>query len=165
MTATVRLTQQHDTLGIPWDLTEWIDQRRLLEWIDEEIATLDWNQPNLIAFLRANPAFRPKMWLRLMLYAYVTGIYGSDEIIACAYEREPFKTMCGELPPTSYELRAFRRENRGLLKAFLVQIFKRTLKEKFEQTLIPSGLRQRLIEAALLRIDLAREADHNAGET
>jgi transposase len=164
MPTTFRLTEHTDALGIPWVLTEWIDQRRLLGWIDEDIESLDWNQPKLVQFLQANPAFQPRMWLRLMVYGYATGVYGSEEIEDSCYEREPFRTICGGALPTRYELVSFRRENRGLLKWFLVQIFKRTLKERFGQALIPPGLKQRLIEAAVVRIDLARDVDRNTAE-
>jgi transposase len=164
MPAIFRLTEQTDALGIPWDLREWVDSKRLLEWIDEDNETLEWNHPKLVDFLRANPAFRPKIWLRLLTYGYSTGVYGSDDLISSGYGDEPFRTICNGVPPTRYELATFRRENRGLLKWFLVQIFKRVLKERFGQTLISAGLKQRLIEAAVLRIDLARDIDRNTTE-
>ena len=161
MPARFRLTEQNDTLGIPWDLSEWIEGSLLQEWIDQDIETFDWNRPELVELLRANPGFRPKVWLRLIIYGYLTGVYGSEDLIACGHERDPFRAICGGAPPSRYELASFRRENRGLLKWFLVEIFKRVLKEKFGQTLFPPGLKQRLIESAVLRIDLARDVDSN----
>ena len=54
MTTSTPASEGADQLGLPWDLTEWVSAKDLLRWIDEDVATLDWNNPNLVAFLQAH---------------------------------------------------------------------------------------------------------------
>jgi hypothetical protein len=161
MTTVVRLSERTDGHGLPWDLTDWVPVDELLQWIEHDVETLDWNSQAMVNVLRNNPAFRPKQWLRVMLFGYLTGIYSSEEIVSFCYEREPYKSICGDAPPRRFELVTFRRENRALLKIFLVQLLKRALKHKFGQTFLAPNVKQQLIEAAVLRLNLARDADRN----
>ena len=57
MTTITPASEGADQLGLPWDLTEWVSAEDLLRWIDEDVATLDWNNPTLVAFLQAHPDF------------------------------------------------------------------------------------------------------------
>jgi hypothetical protein len=154
-----RITEKADALGVPWDLTEWIDQEQLVDWIERDVETLDWENPNLVACLRAHPEFQPKMLLRLLVYAYGTGIFNSEEIVAGCYENPRLRAVCAGPAPRRAEIIAFRRENIGLLKWFLLELFKRTLKAKFGEFLIPAGLKERLVESATTRLDMARHID------
>ena len=153
------LTEHADALGLPWDLTEWIEDTRLMDWIKQDVDTLEWDNANLLAFLRAHPAFQPRMLLRLLVYAYATGAFSSEEIVAGCYEHPRLRSICAGPAPTREEIIAFRRENLGLLKWFLVELFKRSLRAKFGEFLIPPGLKQRLVEAAATRLDMARHID------
>jgi hypothetical protein len=162
MTITASMTARTDALGLPWDFTEWIDKEQLLKWIAADVETLEWDDRNLVAFLRAHPEFRPKTLLCLLTYAYATGVFGSDEIVSGCYEDKILRSICNGPAPMRHEILAFRRENRGLLKWFLVELFKRALRSKLGDFLIPPGLRQRLIEAAAARLDIARHIDSGA---
>jgi hypothetical protein len=56
-------------------------------------------------------------------------------------------------------LSRFRRENRGLLKYCLFELFKRAFRARFETagSLIPAGIRRHLLEASVARLDIARQ--------
>ncbi len=161
MTTITPASEGADQLGLPWDLTEWVSAEDLLRWIDEDVATLDWNNPTLVAFLQAHPDFKPKAMLRLLTFAYATGFYSSEDIVQNSYRDKNFFSICEDGVPRSKEIIAFRRENRALLKWFLVQLFKRALRVKFNlgDFLVPPGLKQRLAEAAVTRVDIARHLD------
>ena len=59
----------------------------------------------------------------------------------------------------SDRVRGFRRDCRGLLKWALVQLFKRALRARLGDFMLPAGLKRRLVDAAVMRLDLARQMD------
>ena len=156
--------RQTDRIGFPWDLTEWIHSDTLLQWIQAEIESLDWSNPLLGQYLQAHPRFRPKMLLTLLLYAYATGVYASEDIAEQCYSNPAFRAICGPEAAASTEIERVRRENRGLLKRGLQQILKRALRERYSlgDGLLPPGLRPYVENAALARLDLARHLDRSA---
>jgi len=153
-----------EKLQIPLDLSEWCEKATLLAWTQELVETLEWSDPNLVAYLRAHPTYEPRIWLKLLTLAYATGIFESEEIVRLCYADETFRSLCAGATPSQKELSSFRRENRGLLKSYLTEILKRALREKFAlgKTLLPAGLRQFLAETASVRLDIARHVDRAA---
>src|SRR5436305_5021495 len=131
-TTTTQTLEQTDQLGLPWDLREWVDQRQLADWVEKEIETIDWENPNVIAFERSHPQFCPKMFLRLLTYAYATGFYSSEDVAEGCYRDEVLRALSEGVPPTARAIVAFRRENRGLLQWFLMELFKKALKHNLK---------------------------------
>jgi hypothetical protein len=171
--------------SLPMDLTPWVGKETLLAWTIEEVERLNWTNPELVAYLRANPAFRPKMLLCLLTYSYASGNFASEEIAqscdAAAIQRAlsgavpptidyvvkvteaqtVARSLCGDAPPSANAIRRFRRENRGLLKWCLAQVFKRVLAKRFDlsDTVFPAGLKRYSVHAAEVRLDIARQMD------
>lgn len=166
MTTETQTLAQTDQLGLPWDLREWVDQRQLADWVEKEIETIDWENPNVVAFEQSHPQFRPKMFLRLLTYAYATGFYGSEDVAEGCYRDEILRVLCEGSPPTARGIVAFRRENRGLLQWFLMELFKKAIKHNLKSGdfLVSPGLKRCLADAAVARIDLARHMDRGARE-
>ena len=154
-------TEQKEKLIFPWDLTEWVEKRELLQWVKEEIGGLDWSNPELVEHLRAHPGYQPRSMLSLLTYAYATGVYESDEIVRACYEDEAFRSLCENGVPTTNAIGRFRRENRGLLKWALEQLLKRALRTKYSlgNALLPSGLRRHVMDLAIERLNMARHMD------
>lgn len=153
--------ERNETFELPLDLGEWVDRHQLLSWIEEAVGTLDWNHPEVVAYLQRNPNFRPRMLLTLLAFAYATGIFGSEDI-ADRCETDPlFRSLCDDRAPTAAEVNRFRRENRGLLKGVLVPTFARVVREKFAlgDLLLPPGLKRWFVQHAVERLDLARHTD------
>ena len=149
-----------DELAVPWDLTEWFDAVVLRQWICGTVETLNWSNPELVEYLRTHPAYRPRMLLCLLAYAYATGVYDSEEIVRRCEHDPGFREICGSHPPVdASSLSRFRRENRGLLKWCLVQLFKRAIKARLGDIFLPAGLKRRLLDAAVARLDFARQMD------
>jgi hypothetical protein len=146
---------------LPWDLTEWVDKETLLNWVVEEIATLDWANPELEAYLEANPAFQPRFLLTLTVYSYATGACESDEVVDLFFREESLKRLFPNETPQTHDIPRFRRQNRGLIKWGLVQVLKRALRKQLDlgESLIPAGLRRYVIGSAVTRIDVARHLD------
>jgi hypothetical protein len=153
-----------DRLGFPWNLTDWIEPERLLRWINEEVEALDWEAPGLVEYLRTHPEYRPQVLMRLLTYAYATGVYASEDIAEQGLSDPTLRAISAPHAPRSTEVATFRRENRGLLKWCLEQVLKRSLRERFlvKEGPLPAGLRRQAVDAALTRIDLARHLDRAA---
>jgi Transposase domain (DUF772) len=149
---------------IPWNLSEWAEAREVLSWLEAEIGSLDWNNPMLADFLKSNPEYRPRLLLTLLSYAYALGVCESDEVVAFYHKDAALRRLFPAETPDAREISRFRRENRGLLKWCLLELFKRVLREKFQlgDTLIPAGLRRYLVDTATARLDAARDMDRGA---
>ena len=170
MSGTTETTEQgqdqHPTeerFELPWDLSEWADRSMLRQWIAEEVASLDWQNAQLLEFLRVNPSFQPRALLILITYAYALGLCESDDVVALSYQEPELKKLLASFHPGAPAVSRFRREHRGLLKWALVQCFKRALRHHYGlgDTPIPPGLRRALGEAATNRLDLARHLDRS----
>jgi hypothetical protein len=158
--------EQLDQLGLPWDLTEWIDREDILRNIAKVLDCIDWADPNLIAFEQKNASFRPKMFLTLLPYAYAIGLYASQDIVDSCFSDSTLRSISAGDPPRTREIMAFRRENRGLLRWVLVELFKQAIRAKFElgEFFVPAGLKRSLADAATERLDVARHIDRGARE-
>lgn len=152
---------------LPWDLIEWHSKETLLRWIRDEVETLDWANPELVSHLAAHPTQQPKPLLCLLTYAYVTGVYESEEIVRMCYRDDLLRDSIRARVPEPPVISRFRRDNRGLLKWSLEQVLKHALREKLAlgETWLPAGLRTLLTESAIARLDLARHMDRGSRET
>ena len=161
MELAIAIPQPENKIRVPLDLGDWIDKKILAEWVAEEIETLNWSNSELVVYLSANPAFRPKVMLRVLTYAYATGIFGSEEIARSCYEDEVLRAFCEKQAPRPITIKRFRRENRGLLKWCLTQLFKRAFRKQFglEEAFIPVGVRRYLDHLAATRLNIARQMD------
>src|SRR5262245_37658261 len=156
--------EQSGGLTLPWDLSQWVDKNTLLQWVIEEIEALDWTNTELVAYLHTHPDYRPKILLTLLSYAYATGSCESSEVAEGCYQDTILRKICLGEAPTPTAIARFRRENRGLLKWSLAQVFKRAVKTKFEldDAFFPAGLRRHVMAAAVGRLDVARQLDRGA---
>jgi hypothetical protein len=160
MRSYVKTGARDDDLVVPWDLTEWVDPAALRLWITEEVETLDWNHPEVVAILRTYRTFQPKTMLCLLTYAYATAVFESEEIVRRCYSDEGFRLIAGgHAAETADVVARFRRENRGLLKWCLAQVLKRAIRVKAGDVLLPAGLKRHLLDVAVLRLNVARHLD------
>jgi transposase len=151
-----------DTLQLPWDLADWMSRGEIASWVREEIESLNWSNPELIAYLKAHANYHPRMMLNVLTFAYATGVLESEEILRRCDSDALYRQFCTEAAPESISaIRKFRRDNRGLLKWSLMQVLKRALLARFqvEQLPFPAGLKRFLLDNALSRLELARQLD------
>src|SRR4051794_36417847 len=104
MTTAFQAEEGEEKLQIPLDLSEWCDKPALLAWTKELVEGLEWSDPNLVAYLRAHPTYEPRIWLKLLTFAYVTGIFESEEIVRLCYADETFRSVCAGATPSQKEL-------------------------------------------------------------
>ncbi len=155
------MTPCEDPLEIPWDLSDWIDRYTLLDWVEEEVGKLDWNNPELIEALRQEPDFRPRMLLTLVTYGHLTQVFGSEELEDKCYSDPVFRSICEGRQPEARDLARFRRENRGLIKVLIAPVLLRAVRRHFslENDLLPAGLKKFVVDNAVERLDFARHMD------
>ena len=154
-----------DRFAVPQDLSDWVDKPVLLQWILEEVDTLDWSNPELVQILQANPAFQPRFYLVLLIYAYALGRFESDDVIETYFGEAGLKRLFPGQDPRTAGIRRFRRDYRGLLRWGLGQVLKRALRFRFEvddATTLPAGLNRLMVVAATARLDAARHFDRSS---
>jgi hypothetical protein len=163
MSAESNTTEPTRKLSIPWDISEWLDKPSLLARIIEDIDSLDWNNPEMVTFLHANPNFQARFLLILITYAYALGVCESEEVAEVHYRDAELKRRLPGQPPSPKAITRFRRENRGLLKWSVTQVMKHALRSRFElgDSALPPGLRRMLSDAAATRIDVGRHMDRS----
>src|SRR3954469_14242321 len=120
----IEMDKSIDQAGLPWDLSELAPRKTLLESIDEQLETIDWKNANLVAFEQKHPDYRPRVFLRLLVYAYSVGMFASEDVVEGCYQDETLRFICDGDPPTVRSIIAFRRENRGMLQWLMVETFK-----------------------------------------
>ena len=164
MIAIDNTTEPAGKFAVPWNITEWLDQPGLLAGVAQDIDSLDWANPELAAFLRANPRYQPRFLFILMAYAYAMGVCESEEVCEMYFRDDALKNLVPGQIPTASAITRFRRENRGLVKWAVAQVFKRALRARFGlgDGPIPAGLRRVLADAASMRLDAGRHLDRAA---
>lgn len=141
---------------LPSNLGEWVEPPAMEAWIAEEVDKLDWSNPAVVKYLQNHPSYQPRRLLQLLTQAYATGVYSSETIARMAHANDRARTFQSV---TAETLRRFRRENRLLLKYCLVHLLRRAVQHHFAETRLPVGMKGILLENALVRLNLARDAD------
>lgn len=147
-------------LNLPWDLREWVEAWQIQRWVEEILGGLDWKNPELEAWKRANPHVQPELELKVLTLAYAFGMYDAEEIENACFKETFFQKLCsGPSQPRAGQLNRFRKQNRGLLKYCLFELFKQAFKARFELggSFIPAGIRAHLLESTVTRLDMARQ--------
>ena len=149
--------------AFPSDLTEWVEKQELLSWIVEDVDSLDWSNPELLDFLRANPAFQPRFLLVLLAFSYALGVCESGDVAELYFAEPALKRIFPNQAPSPAMITRFRRDHRGLVKWCVAQAFKRAIRIRFAlgDGVIPAGLRRLATDAATARVDLSRHLDRS----
>jgi len=147
-------------LVVPLNLREWIPPDVLADWVVEALDRLDPRQIEVAELLRQPAESRPKEIIAVMMFAYSTQIYGSEEIFRACHSDPVLHSLCEGKPPFPEELEHCRRKHRVLLQELLTQLLIRAVREKFvDLGKVPPGLQHSLLGGALDRLDTARHMD------
>ena len=106
------------------------------------------------------PETRPKVMLSLLLYAYATQVFSSEDIVEACHNHPIFRELCNGEPAFPEELEHFRRKHRILLENMLAEIFSRAVREKYvDLGKLPPGMEYSIFSRAVDRLDTARHMD------
>lgn len=123
---------RNQEIELPLDLGEWVTPEVLVRWVEMLVGSLDWKNPELLDLLRRNPAFRPRPLLSLLLHAYALGQFSSAEIVEGCYRDPQLGRWFDGSAPAVKTLSLFRRQNRGLIRWGLMELLKRSFRQKYE---------------------------------
>lgn len=148
---------------LPLNLSELVAPEVLAGWVEQLVGSLDWQNQELQVFLRKNPRYQGRQLLSLLLHAYALGQFSSSEIVESSFRDPQLRRWFGKAAPAVKTLSLFRRHNRGLIKWGLMELLKRSFRQKHDlgEGLLPAGLRRFLEETAIARVDIARHMDRS----
>src|SRR5262249_20235374 len=146
----------------PLDLSAWVSRETLLEWIREELSSLDWLRRGA-GETRANQKDRHSMMLMLLSFTYATGLFDSEEVARACHSDSILVQLCENEAnvPWTKDLVEFRRKNRGTLIFILKRLLSRVIEEHMGLLAgkLPERWERRLEEEAVERLDIARHMD------
>jgi hypothetical protein len=119
------------TGSVPYNLLLWVDEHSLRQEVRTTIASVaDANfAPNLVYGYLKN--IRPQGLLSLLVYAYATGTFSSQDIQRQLETDPGLRELLPENPVDPLTLRVFRRRWRQLIKQCLVVLFQRVWAEHY----------------------------------
>jgi len=134
-------------IPIPWNLTDWVQAESLRDWVRAEIGQLDWDDPAVREYVQTRGRANPRSVLSVLVYAYATGMFESEEIaLACGHDAG-FRALSGDAE---------------LMRVMVRALFDKLGENRSER--LPAGLRHYLEESARERLDCARHLDRGASE-
>ena len=125
MAKTFRPYTLDQQLLLPPDLRAWVPEGHLALYVSDVVDALD-----LSAILRvyadADPRggvpYHPAMLVKLLIYAYCTGMPSSRRIERATYEDVPMRVLSGDQHPDHDTIAAFRQQHLTALSRFFVQV-------------------------------------------
>ncbi len=113
-------------LLLPPDMREWLPDGDLAVFISDVVDELD-----LSAMYRAyegdgrgRPPYHPAMMVKLVLYAYCTGVPSSRKIERATYRDVAFRVLAGDQHPDHDSIAEFRKRHLAALAELFVQVLR-----------------------------------------
>jgi hypothetical protein len=149
---------------LPLDLREWFAADTLLAWSSAETALLDPDEPRLAEGVLPPGAPEPRVMLTMLCYAYICGLFDSDEIVRACHTQPHFELLGEGGLPFARDIALFRHRSRTLLVPVLVHLLERAVRERFglHNSGFTPSIRRALQENAQRRLDTARHMDRGS---
>lgn len=151
----------HERPRLPTDLSEWVDLGLIRTWIEQEMRTMDWDDPLWAKCLQRCPECRRRAMVCLLSFAYATGRFSSQEIAEAAWSEAMLRAICDGQAPSAREVRTFRRQNHSVLERVLAGVFRHAVIRQLALYANPlvSEIEPVLRDHAAKRIEIARQMD------
>jgi transposase len=108
---------------LPPNLAEWLPADHLARFIDETVDRLDLREIlDSYSEERGYPPYHPVMMVKVLLYAYATGVYSSRKIERKLYEDVAFRYLGAENFPDHKTISEFRRRHLPALRGLFLQV-------------------------------------------
>lgn len=150
-------------VDFPANLRLWFCDSALIRWIEQELNNLYPEEVQSRLAPRQGPDDNAASMLSVLVFGYVSLMFGSDEIAGACRSDPVFQRLCQGHAPFPHELRSCRRRNRPVLERILTGVFAQAIMRKFGlgEALLPIELTDDLRQYAAERLDLARHMDTN----
>lgn len=109
---------------LPPTLNEWLPENHLANFISDLVDQLDLSAVynSYEKELRGYPPYHPAMMLKLLLYAYCTGVYSSRKIAKACEDVVAFRVLSANQFPDFRTLSEFRKRHLGAFKEMFLQV-------------------------------------------
>jgi transposase len=111
-------------LILPPSLQEWLPEDHLAYFIDDLVDHFDLQaiEETYEDELRGGPPYHPAMMVKLLLYAYCTGVYSSRRIATHVQEDVAFRVLAAGNAPDFRTISGFRRRHLEALRGLFRQV-------------------------------------------
>jgi transposase len=124
MPTTYRPYDPDQLLLLPTSMREWLPEQHLAHFVSDAVDALD-----LKAFHaryegdgRRRQPFDPSMMVKVLVYAYASGVFSSRKIARCLEQDVAFRVLAAGNFPAHRTIREFRQLHLGEFSALFVQI-------------------------------------------
>lgn len=116
----------HQLLLLPPSLQEWLPEGHLAYFISDLVDSLDLSaiEATYEDELRGAPPYHPAMMVKVLLYAYCTGVYSSRKIARRLQEDVAFRVLAAGNSPDFRTLSEFRRRHLEALAGLFHQVLR-----------------------------------------
>ncbi|MCB9495953.1 MAG: IS1182 family transposase [Fibrobacteria bacterium] len=113
-----------DPLLLPPSLQEWLPSDHLSHFISDTVDQLDLSSFHEAYDLtrRGNQPYHPTMMVKILLYAYSTGVFSSRRIARCLREDVAFRSLAAGNYPAHRTICDFRNNHLKSLESLFVQV-------------------------------------------
>ena len=118
----VREYNQHQKLMFPPHLTDFLADDHQAMIINDVVETFDFTNLYRKLSSEGNPAYHPKMMIKVLIYAYANGIFSSRKIQDALLESIAFIYLSGWQKPDFRTISDFRKNNLQEFKALFNQL-------------------------------------------
>lgn len=125
MAKTFRPYTLDQQLLLPPDLRAWVPEGHLALYVSDVVDVLDLSailRVYAVADPRGGVPYHPAMLVKLLIYAYCTGMPSSRRIERATYEDVPMRVLAGDQHPDHDTIAAFRKQHLTALSKLFVQV-------------------------------------------
>lgn len=119
-----RAYQPQQSLLLPPSLDEWLPEDHLARFVSEIVDELDLS--TIYGYYereaRGYPPYEPSMMLKVLMYAYATGVYSSRKIERRIYEDIAFRYLAAGNFPDFRTISAFRKRHLKDFERLFLQV-------------------------------------------
>ena len=119
-----RAYEQNQEFLLPPSLSDFIDEGHPAHMINDLVDRLDLTILENRYGAMGQPAYQPRMMLKVILYGFTVGIFSSRKLQRACQENLAFKYLAGMETPAFKTFIEFRRRHREDMKAVFVQTVK-----------------------------------------
>jgi transposase len=109
---------------LPPSLRDWLPEGHLAYFISDTVDELDLSaiEARYRNAGQGNVAYHPQLMLKLLFYAYATGVFSSREIAAAIEDRIAFRVLAAGEAPSHRTLARFRKDHLAAFEALFVEV-------------------------------------------
>jgi transposase len=125
-----RLYEPDQLFLMPPSLREWLPEDHLAYFVSELVDDLDLSEIEAVYEdeERGQPPYHPRMMVKVLIYAYCTGVYASRRIQKRLFEDVAFRVLAAGNRPDFRTLSDFRKLHRTAVQRVFEQVLRLALK-------------------------------------